>query len=180
MSNRLTSQDWIDFGIRTLAVDGFESLKADILSKRLGVTRGSFYWHFEDLAAFHQRIVDQWKTTSTEEIILAVETHDDPDARLRDLLIRAFGTRSDIDLQMCTWAQFNEVAAHAVVDITRRRQDYIASLIEACGVPSADAPVRAQLLYWSYLGAVQQGAHLEGLQLARVVEELGTLATRKV
>jgi AcrR family transcriptional regulator len=43
MTERLTVQDWIDFALTTLAHEGFEALKADVLARKLGVSRGSFY-----------------------------------------------------------------------------------------------------------------------------------------
>ena len=48
MTKRLSAQAWIDFALATLAREGFEALKADVLAHKLGVSRGSFYWHFKD------------------------------------------------------------------------------------------------------------------------------------
>lgn len=178
MKNRLTARDWIDFGIRALEVDGFEALKGDILAKRLNVTRGSFYWHFVDLASFHQQLIDHWKTTSTEEIIIAIERLDASEERLKGLLNIAFGTSNDVDLQMRSWANHNELAAAAVAEIDRRRLDYIVALIEAEHIPRPTAETRAMLVYWSYLGGIQKGKRLEGPQLESVVEELFAFAIR--
>lgn len=178
MKNRLTARDWIDFGIATLETDGFEALKGDILAKRMNVTRGSFYWHFADLASFHQQLIDRWKTTSTEEIIASIERLDASGERLKGLLNVAFGTSNDIDLQMRNWANRNELAAAAVAEIDRRRLDYIVALIVAEQVPLAAAETRAMLVYWSYLGAVQKGQRLVGSQLESVVEELFAFAIR--
>ena len=63
MSKRLAAQDWIDFALKTLAREGFQALKADVLARKLGVSRGSFYWHFKDLGTFHQCVIDGWKQT---------------------------------------------------------------------------------------------------------------------
>ena len=75
MTKRLTVQDWIDFAVRTLAHEGFDALKADVLARKLGVSRGSFYWHFTDLGAFHARVIEQWKQVATEAIIADVERY---------------------------------------------------------------------------------------------------------
>src|SRR5262247_806299 len=56
MTERLTAQDWIDFALTTLAQEGFDALKADVLARKLGISRGSFYWHFSDLGTFHARV----------------------------------------------------------------------------------------------------------------------------
>jgi len=41
---------------------GIKALKIDRLCKRLGVTKGSFYWHFTDMAGYRAALVDYWGT----------------------------------------------------------------------------------------------------------------------
>ena len=61
MTKRLTARDWIDFALTTLAREGFHALKADVLARKLGVSRGSFYWHFTELGTFHARVIEHWR-----------------------------------------------------------------------------------------------------------------------
>src|SRR5215831_5653277 len=79
MTKRLTPEDWIDFALATLAREGFEALKADALARKLRVSRGSFYWHFADLGAFHDAVIERWKQVATEAIITDIERHDTPE-----------------------------------------------------------------------------------------------------
>ena len=57
MTDQLSAQDWLDQGLKTLADSGFTALKAEPLAKAMGVSRGSFYWHFADIGAFHAAIL---------------------------------------------------------------------------------------------------------------------------
>jgi AcrR family transcriptional regulator len=57
MSDQLSAKDWVDQGLKALASRGFTALKAEPLAKTLRVSRGSFYWHFADIAAFHAAIL---------------------------------------------------------------------------------------------------------------------------
>src|SRR5262249_9553048 len=91
MTRRLTAQDWIDFGLTALAREGSDALKADVLARKLGVSRGSFYWHFADLDAFHARVIARWKQVATEGIIADIERYRSRDERLDALLRHAFG-----------------------------------------------------------------------------------------
>src|SRR5262245_58690945 len=91
MTERLTARDWIDFALATLAREGFDALKADVLARKLGVSRGSFYWHFSDLAVFHARVIEHWRQTATEAIIVDIERYQSREERLDALLRRAFG-----------------------------------------------------------------------------------------
>ena len=73
MTKRLTPEDWIGFALTTLARDGYDALKADVLARKLRVSRGSFYWHFADIAAYHAAILARWHEVAAEQIIANVE-----------------------------------------------------------------------------------------------------------
>src|SRR4249919_470483 len=72
-NDQLSARDWLDQGLKTLAKDGFTALKAEPLAKAMGVSRGSFYWHFADIGAYHAAILERWREVATEQIIAAVE-----------------------------------------------------------------------------------------------------------
>ena len=61
MTDKLSATDWLDQGLRTLAESGFTALKAEPLAKAMGVSRGSFYWHFADIGAFHTALLQHWR-----------------------------------------------------------------------------------------------------------------------
>lgn len=173
---RLTAQDWIDFGLTALAREGADALKADVLARRLGVSRGSFYWHFSDLGTFHRAVIARWRQLSTEAIIADIERHAAPDLRLQALLRHAFGDNAALDVRMRAWAQSNADAARAVDREDGRRQHYIEGLLVDAGVARAAAATRAQLMYWTYLGAAASRGRLTGSRLERMVSELRRLA----
>ena len=172
MTKRLTAQDWIDFALTTLAQEGFDALKADVLARKLGVSRGSFYWHFAELDAFHARVIEHWRQIATEAIIAGVERYDSREQRLDALLRRAFGTHAQVEVRMRIWADKNAAAAQALSDIDRRRKAYIERLLVEMGVAPSRAATRTQLLYWAYLGAALSGSKLAGERLDRIVDEL--------
>ena len=73
MADQLSAKDWLDQGLKTLAHSGFTALKAEPLAKAMGVSRGSFYWHFADIGAFHAAILAHWREVAAEQIIADVE-----------------------------------------------------------------------------------------------------------
>lgn len=176
MTKRLTAQDWIDFALRALAREGADALKADVLARKLGVSRGSFYWHFSDLDAFHSRVVEHWKQTATEAIIADIERYESREERLDALLRHAFGESAVLEIRMRTWADSNAAAALALRDMDRRRREYIERLLVEAAVAPPLAATRAQLLYWTYLGAALSRSRLAGERLDRVVAELRRIA----
>ena len=48
---QLDRNEWIDSAIAALADEGLAGMRVEILAKRFGVTKGSFYWHFKDRKA---------------------------------------------------------------------------------------------------------------------------------
>jgi AcrR family transcriptional regulator len=172
MSERLTAQCWIDFALKALAREGYAVLKADVLARKMGISRGSFYWHFEDLATFHARVIAYWKQTATEAIIADIERYESPVKRMDSLLRHAFGHPGTLETRMRIWAENNKEAARAVNDVDHRRRMYIEQLLQDAGVSASLAATRAQLLYWAYLGAALSRSRLTGEHLNRAVVEL--------
>ncbi|MGY4347359.1 AcrR family transcriptional regulator [Bradyrhizobium sp. GM7.3] len=103
MAEQLTADDWIKQGLKALARDGFTALKADPLAKAMGVSRGSFYWHFADLGAFHAALLKRWREIAAEQIIADVEA--DSDEPLKALLRRTFGARLDLERAVRNWTR---------------------------------------------------------------------------
>jgi AcrR family transcriptional regulator len=172
MTKRLTPQDWIDFALTTLAHEGFDALKADVLARKLGVSRGSFYWHFADLGTFHARVVEHWKQLATEAIIADIERYEAHEERVTALLRHAFGHGAALEIRMRAWAENNAEAARALDDIDRRRRGYIERLLLEAGIAPSLAATRTQILYWTYLGAALSRSRLTGQRLDRIVTEL--------
>jgi AcrR family transcriptional regulator len=172
MTKRLTARDWTDFALTTLAREGFHALKADVLARKLGVSRGSFYWHFTELGTFHARVIEHWRQLATEAIIVDLEQHDSREQRLDALLRRGFGHDAQLEVRMRAWADTNAEAARVLSDIDRRRRTYIEQLLVEAGIVPPLAATRAQLLYWIYLGAALSRSKLTGERLDRFVAEL--------
>src|SRR5499427_11068376 len=97
MTDQLSAQDWLDQGLKTLAASGFTALKAEPLAKALGVSRGSFYWHFADVGAFHAAILKHWREVAAEQIIANVEAASSEGDRVSLLLRQAFSARLTLE-----------------------------------------------------------------------------------
>lgn len=59
-STRLSAEDWLEVGYTVLAQEGVRALKVERLCQQAGVTRGSFYWHFEDIEKYRAALVESW------------------------------------------------------------------------------------------------------------------------
>src|SRR6202795_1072462 len=97
MTDQLSAKDWLDQGPRPLATRGFTALKAEPLAKAMGVSRGSFYWHFADIGAFHAAILKHWREVAAEQIIANVEAAAKDEDPLALLLRQAFGEKLTLE-----------------------------------------------------------------------------------
>jgi AcrR family transcriptional regulator len=150
---QLSAQDWTDAALRALADGGVAAVRVDVLARGLGVTRGSFYWHFADRDALLQAALEQWERTVTAQVIERMENVASPLARFEQLVRVAFGAEAIPGLQPAILAH----ASHPVVEpvlrrVTTRRIDYIAGIYADLGLTPTAARRRAVICYATYLG----------------------------
>src|ERR1700733_9648508 len=58
----LSVSDWLEAGYAVIAEEGVRALKIERLCQQVGATRGSFYWHFEDIASYREALVASWNS----------------------------------------------------------------------------------------------------------------------
>ncbi len=178
MTDQLSAKDWLDQGLKTLAERGFTALKAEPLAKALGVSRGSFYWHFADIGAFHTAILKHWREVAAERIIANLEAASDNRDRLPLLLRQAFGGKLALENAVRTWATVDPAARSAVQAIDRRRLSYVESMLGASGLSPGVARARAQIFYWAFVGFALSDKPLPPARQRAVLDELLRMASR--
>lgn len=172
----LSAADWLDRGLKTLTESGFTALKAEPLAKAMGVSRGSFYWHFADVGAFHTALLKRWREIMTEQIIADLEQSAEGEGRINVLLRRAFSGKLTLEVAVRTWATLDPAARAAVQAIDKRRLSYIENLLTTSGHLPEIARARAQILYWAFLGFTVSDKPLSKQRQAELVDELIRIA----
>ena len=151
---RLTRTDWLLAGLETLCEIGPGALGAEPLARRIGTTKGSFYWHFTDVPAFHQAILDLWAAEAETVLATASETMTDT-SRLRDTAqtiaasAQSDATAMRAESAIRAWAQDDPVAAAAVQAVDERRLQRLHALLSACGIGNIEM---ARILYAAAIG----------------------------
>jgi AcrR family transcriptional regulator len=174
---RLGPAEWVNAGLKALAKSGFSALKADTLASRLGISRGSFYWHFADVSAFHAAILRRWRKIALENIIDEIEEASDD--RLEALASRAFARDSGIERAVRAWATADGRARAAVEAVDAERVHYLRKLLIDAGISSSVAATRARMINWCYLGFALSSNKLDHEALQQVVSDLSRLARAK-
>ena len=84
---KLTRDDWLDAAFAAVVEGGFDAVRVLTLAQRLGVTRGSFYWHFADHAELLEALLKRWRERELEiDGKLQADATPDPKADLERLL----------------------------------------------------------------------------------------------
>lgn len=151
---RNSRADWVRAGLALLMKDGIEAVRVEPLAQRLGVTKGSFYWHFKDRAALHAAMLEEWAAAATGDVIAGVDRAADARARLRQLIARTtVDTKvARLETAIRSWANSNDKAKKAVAAVDNRRMDFVASLLQETGVDPAVAQLRARIIYLVLIG----------------------------
>lgn len=148
----LQPSDWVRAGMKILAQSGVDMVLIPPLARELGVTKGSFYWHFTSREDLLMKLIDEWKQHATLRVIEIVERAGvSPQEKIR--LIAFIGTNSPIDefggaveLAVRNWARVNQNVRKVVADVDRQRLNYLTKLYEEIG-STVDAELLACMHY---------------------------------
>lgn len=150
-AGNLQREDWIRAGARAMGADGVEGVKVERLARDLGVSKGSFYWHFRDRAELLEAIVSAWEQGTVTIMVLTDQGRTGPD-RLAMLLDAVGKSSSGLELALQAWARQDPQVAARLSAVEQRRIAYVEQIFCDCGFDLAEARFRAETAYLVYLG----------------------------
>ena len=149
---QLNRKVWVASAIEILATDGLAGLRVEVLAKRLKVTKGSFYWHFQDKRDLLLAVLIEWRDGRIHDILK--QTRAVPGEELKQIyhVIDVYSASRNrrgmmIELAVRDWARRDAEAAAVVSEVDDIRLRCARQLFLACGVPLAEASSRSMLLY---------------------------------
>lgn len=113
----MTKQRWVDEGLQVLADEGVAGVRIDRIASRVRLSKGSFFHHFANVAAFRSAILEEWRARAVAQLR-------DAPARLD---LGALAGRIDdlldvrLDGAVRAWASHDVEAAAVVQDVDRVR-----------------------------------------------------------
>ncbi len=143
---RLSREDWLEESLRILAQEGDRPITVEVLCERLGVSRGSFYWHFKDTEDFHVAVIEHWEKLSTVALRDAVfSLQVSPEERLLKLLemVTTFQYK-DCEVPMRLWAMKEPKTKKVLQRIDSTRYEAVRSLFEEMGFTGDELEMRVQ------------------------------------
>jgi AcrR family transcriptional regulator len=154
----LDRERWEAAALDAFEAGGLPAVAVEPLARALGVTKGSFYWHFKDRRALIDAMVARWERLHVDGPVEAVERIDDPRERLLALLGKASGKPPSIFIRMLDAVDDPTVAA-AVERAARRRVDVMATAFRGLGLTPARARRQALVAYSAYVGRAHLARH---------------------
>ncbi len=173
---------WIEAGLQALASGGPDAVRIEALARTLGVTKGGFYWHFDNRRALLDDILDAWERVSVDEVIERLEgKHGEETYDAKSKLERLGATAVsggtglgiglvEADLAIRDWARRDEKVARRLRRVDNRRMDYMRSLFSAFCVDEAEIEDRCLLSASLWIGSHFIAAEHRGRSRAAVVE----------
>jgi len=154
---QLDRGNWIENVIDVLAHDGVGGLRVEVLAKRCGVTKGSFYWHFRDRQDLLAAILEHWKEGRIRDIEKTTSITPGKEREQLHFAIEVYGASRNrkgmsIELAVRDWARHDPQAATVVEAVDLYRLECTRKLFVAAGMSDAEAKSRSLLLYACVFG----------------------------
>lgn len=153
----LSEADWIEAATDVLVDETVRGIRIDALCKRLGVTKGSFYWHFRGRTHLLTALLARWRQRMTTNVIDRLAALGQrPNERLRALFVLPGRPNSPpfarVEQSIRDWGRRDEQARHAVKEVDDIRLSYFKDLLVAQGLSEAVALKRAYIAYAIMMG----------------------------
>ena len=156
---RLGREDWIQAALETLFERGVGGIKVVVLAERMGVTSGSFYWHFKKLQDLLDAVLEYWENHLTDHIIRdAREFSGTPEERIYHLMEQVIREgAAEPDHAISVWAK-TDVTVNAVFHRTvERRHAFAAWMFAQAGFEGEDARTRGRVMVAYLMGESSAG-----------------------
>lgn len=144
---KLSREQWIRRGLDAISRHGGRRLSIDELVSALGVTKGSFYWHFSGRKDFVKAVMEYWAEDFTYAVGAQVEAagHDDPIDDLRLLMeLLCEGDHPKHDIAVRAWATQEKDVARVLAKVDRFRLGIVGRIFERIGFSGDDLLARTR------------------------------------
>ncbi|MEU5407230.1 TetR/AcrR family transcriptional regulator [Nocardia asteroides] len=161
-ARRLGVEDWTAAALRILLREGVAAITIAKVCDELGVTKGSFYWHFDGVDQLLETTAQFWCADHNDAARGFQDLDDLPPqqrlARMGELLT---GERVwQVELAVRDWARTNAKVAEAVKALDQRIFHTLAATLVDMGFASEQAEMRAGLMCFAGIGFVHGNQNL--------------------
>lgn len=152
----LSAETWAQAALDAMAQGGLAAVAVEPLARRLGVTKGSFYWHFTSREALLKAALDLWERRETTDVLARAGDVADPYERIVKLFREAnTGYRSGRLHLAIAAAQDQPLVQACVQRVSGQRMRYLQQCYAALGFDAVRAEHWARFAYATFMGNLQ-------------------------
>jgi AcrR family transcriptional regulator len=144
---------WERVALEAIREGGLAAVSVEALARKLGVTKGSFYWHFKNRGALLAAALERWERRM-DRFLAQLEEIDDPHRRMAEMFFDA-AEKAHESLYTTLSASSDHAAVHATIRRVSEKQLQVAvQALRQLGMSPRKAQVRASLAYSLYVGVL--------------------------
>jgi AcrR family transcriptional regulator len=152
----LSAEDWMRAALELIAEQGVQALAVEPLARRMGITKGSFYWHFSSRESLLEQALSRWEEHDSRNVNSALGEIDHPRDRLKSFFRRVGREKltHEVYSELCAAAGHPQVEP-VLERVAERRMHHLSAAFEELGMDPVIARHQARLTYSVYLGFLQ-------------------------
>ena len=178
---RLSREAWLQTALEVLAKEGRARLRLEHIAQKLGVTTGSFYWHFKNREDFVMSLAEYWATWSTEQAtkFVSAKGGDAADRLMNLMQVVLENDLGRYDIVMRSWALHEPQVNQVVKKVDHIRLLFVRRLFSQMGFKGDELEVRSQI-FASYL-SLEKGflASVRRTGKKTLLKQMHTFFTKK-
>jgi AcrR family transcriptional regulator len=155
---RGSREGWLEAAYESLVVGGVDAVRVLPLSKRLKLSRTSFYWFFADREALLAALIDLWRSRNTGNLIGQTESYAET---IAEAILNVFDCWIDpqlfdarFEFAVRSWAQQSSDVAREIDAADTARLDALRAMLIRFGLDPLAADVRARAIYLTQIGYI--------------------------
>ncbi len=155
-TSRLSYEDWVNGALDLLAREGVTAIRIPRLCQDLGVTKGSFYWHFDDLEQLMAAMADRWGEMQAAAVRALADLDSVPvEARIEKMAAMLVDPRHwMVEASVREWSRTDETVAEAVRALDQRVFLTVQTIMLDLGFDPVQARQRAGAMVYLGIGLI--------------------------
>lgn len=175
---KLSKENWVAAAINQLKEYGPMGVSGEKIARRLDVTRGSFYHHFNSMDELIGLMLEFWEQTQTTDILQRTHLQfDDLQRKMTTLMESAWNTDAELEIAMRQWAFSNELVRTHMERIDRVRLGFITAIYIEFTRDEAKGKKLGKIAYYGLLGALHAWPRFTKEELKETILEIQALLT---
>ena len=152
-TKQLSRDDWLKAAL-SLCKGGIDNVKIAPLATDLGVTTGSFYWHFKNRQELLVALLDYWEREMTDAAIDAARQYQgSPADRIFFIMETVMNNNlACYDLPIWQWSQSDTIASRVLKRVLKKRFSFAAWMFSEAGFSREQAEIRGRMMVIYMMG----------------------------